>query len=167
VAAKKRASRTRKGKAESTTDNTTTNSTDDGANQSKEDTSMAQENGKYEVKFVDELPKIARNVDSGVWVERLQPLRDNPGKWAQIYATEPGKSPHAQVNNLKGGNAAGINPDDYEFKGRSVATGETDEDGKPVKQGLVFARLLTDEQKAERDQKRAEREAKKAEKANA
>jgi hypothetical protein len=128
---------------------------------------MAESNGKHEVVFVDELPKIARNVDSGVWVERLKPLRDNPGKWAQIYVTEPGKAPHAQVNNLKGGNAAGINPDDYEFKGRSVATGETDEEGNAIKQGVVFGRFLTDEQKVERDKEKAEKAQRKEAKAKA
>lgn len=121
------------------------------------------DDNKFEVKFVEELPKISRKSESGVWVERLAPLRENPGLWAQIYGPTKG-SPHAQVNNLRGGSAAGINPDDYEFSGRQVATDETDEEGNPVKEGYVFARYLTDEQKAERDQKKAEREAKKAEK---
>ena len=136
------------------------------------------------IEFVDELPKIERSVESGVWVKRLEPLRDNPGRWAKVYG--PTNSPHALVNNLRSGNAAGINADEYQFAGRTQATGRTveqpvkgdpaegddvdengyllDEDGNVVteevaeKEGFVFAKFLTDAERAERDAKRAEAE---------
>lgn len=133
------------------------------------------------IEFVDELPKIERSVESGVWVERLKPLRERPGQWARVYG--PTNSPHALVNNLRSGNAAGIKADEYQFAGRTISTGRTvsqpvpgdpaedevnedghllDEDGNVVteevaeKEGYVFAKFLTDEERAERDAKRAE-----------
>lgn len=137
------------------------------------------------IEFVDELPKIERSVESGVWVERLKPLRDNPGRWAKVYG--PTNSPHALVNNLRSGSAAGINADEFQFAGRTISTGRTvtepvkgdpedgdpvneeghllDEDGNvvtedvPEKHGFVYAKFLTDEERAERDAKRAERNA--------
>lgn len=138
-----------------------------------------------EIEFVDELPKIERSVESGVWVKRLSILRENPGRWAKVYG--PTNSPHALVNNLRSGNAAGVNPDEFTFAGRTHSTGNTveqpvkgdpaegeevDEDGNlldddgnvvteevPEKEGYVYAMFLTPEQRAERDAKRAEKEA--------
>lgn len=99
------------------------------------------------IEFVDELPKISRDTgDGGVWIERLRPLTENAGRWARVYG--PVKNPHPLVNNLKRGNAKGIDPTEFEFAGRSV-------DGK----GYVFAMYLTDEQKQERANAEAEAEA--------
>lgn len=129
-----------------------------------------------EIEFVDELPKATRNVTSGVWVERLAPLRERPDQWAKVFG--PTNSPHAIVSNLKNGGAAGIVPDDFEFAGRNLPTGNmvteavTDEDGNetgetrevPEVEGYVYARFLSEQGKAERDQREAERAAKRAEK---
>lgn len=136
-----------------------------------------------EIEFVDELPKIERSVESGVWVKRLAALRERPGQWARVYG--PTNSPHALVNNLRSGNAAGINPEEFQFAGRTISTGNmvtqnvqgdpaegepTDEDGNlldddgnvvteevPEKEGYVYAKFLTSDERAERDAKRAER----------
>lgn len=113
-----------------------------------------------EIEFVDELPRISRTVESGVWVERLAPLKDNQGKWARVYG--PTANPHALVNNLRSGSAAGIDPDEFSFAGRNLPTGEEDEDGEPVTEGYVFARFDTPEQREERERKQAERAAKRA-----
>ena len=145
----------------------------------------ATETVDTEIEFVDELPKIERSVESGVWVKRLAVLREHPGQWARVYG--PTNSPHALVNNLRSGNAAGINPDEFQFAGRTISTGNTvtqpvqgdpddgepvDEDGNllddegnivteevPEKDGYVYAKFLTDEERAERDAKRAEKAA--------
>lgn len=107
---------------------------------------------------LDDLPKITRGGDeSGVWVDRLEPAIDNEGKWVAVFG--PVDNPHPTVNNLRRGAAAGVTPDDYEFAGRTFEVedpenpGEplVDDEGEPVREGYVFARKLTDEQKAERD----------------
>lgn len=140
---------------------------------------MSATDTAVEIEFLDELPKIERSVESGVWVSRLAPLRDNPGRWAKVYG--PTNSPHALVNNLRSGSAAGINPDEFQFAGRMISTGNTvtqpvkgdpetddvnedghvvDEDGNVVleevaeKEGYVYAKFLTDAERAERDAKR-------------
>lgn len=113
-----------------------------------------------EIEFVDELPRISRTVEAGVWVERLAPLKDNEGRWARVYG--PTANPHALVNNLRSGSAAGIDPDEFSFAGRNLPTGEEDEDGEPVTEGYVFARFDTPEQRQEREQKQRERAAKRA-----
>ena len=126
-----------------------------------------------EIEFVDELPKIDRKRESGVWVERLEPLRDNVMRWAKVYG--PTKNPHAVIANVTNG-AAGVDDIDwFEFAGRTFETEETEvnEEGEevPVREGYVFARYMDDERKVERDQelaeKRAKRDAREAEKANA
>lgn len=119
-----------------------------------------------EITFVDELPTIERTVTSGVWVERLAPLRENPGKWARVYG--PTNSPHALVNNLRTGNAAGVNGDEFQFAGRMLGTGKMvdvlDDEGNPtgaqeeVKEGYVYAKFLTAEERKERDKERRARE---------
>lgn len=111
-------------------------------------TDVLQDTETTDIEFLDELPKIHRKVESGVWVKRLQPLRDNPGKWAKVYG--PTNSPHALVNNLRGGSAAGIDADEFQFAGRMLPTGETDEDGNPTKAGFVFAKFLTEDEREAR-----------------
>ena len=101
--------------------------------------------------FVSDVPNVTRKSDGGEWAKRLEFLSEAPGQWAVVHKTGD-KVPHPTVNTLRQGRAAGVDPDDYEFVGRTIE-GE----------GHVFARLLTDEQKAERDAKAAE----KAEKADA
>ena len=103
-----------------------------------------------EIEFVDELPKIHRKVEGGVWVERLEPLRNHPGRWAKVYG--PTKNPHALVNNLRSGSAAGIDGDEFQFSGRMLPN----EDGEKV--GYVFAKFLTPEERAERAEGGAEDE---------
>lgn len=117
-----------------------------------------------EIKFVDELPRISRTVESGVWVERLAPLYDHQGQWAQVYG--PTNNPHAVINNLRSGNAAGVEADDFSFAGRVLGTSvevdsETGEE-KEVNEGYVFARYDTDEQRAERIAKQRQRAEKRA-----
>jgi len=111
---------------------------------------------------LDDLPKITRGGDeSGVWVDRLEPAISNPGKWVAVHG--PVDNPHPTVNNLRRGAAAGVSPDDYEFAGRTFEVEDPDnegeplldEEGEPVREGYVFARLLTEEQKAERDAEEA------------
>lgn len=86
----------------------------------------------------EEPPKIERTHDSeGVWVKRLEPLKEHPGKWARVYG--PLKNPAPVVTNLNSGKAKGINPGEWHFAGRKV-------DG----QGYLFAIYLTDEQRAEK-----------------
>lgn len=122
-----------------------------------------------DVEFVDELPTIERKRESGVWGERLEPLRENVMRWAKVYG--PTKNPHAVIANVTSGNAAGV-PDLewFEFAGRTQPTGNTvqNEEGEDVeeREGYVFARFMDPERKAERDEeleekrrKRAEREA--------
>lgn len=147
---------------------------------------MATDNGsnKDELVFTDEmfdesrlgedgLPKIERRVEHGVWVKRLKPLHDNPGRWAKVYG--PCKAPHGTVSTLNRGEAAGVDPSLYEFAGRNIVrtdeNGEAieeqvlDEDGNPtgetevVKDGFVFARFLTPEQREAKAQAEAEAEA--------
>jgi hypothetical protein len=116
-----------------------------------------------DVVFVDELPKISRNVESGVWVERLAPLEDNVGKWAQVYGPTP--NPHAVINNLRSGNAAGVEAEKYSFAGRILDTvTELNDEGEEVevKQGYVYARLDTPEQAEERIAKQRQRAEKRA-----
>jgi hypothetical protein len=119
------------------------------------------------VEFVDELPTIKRGGrESGVWAERLEPLRDNPMRWAKVYG--PTKNPHAVIANVQNGSVAGVpDAERFEFAGRTLLTGETDEEGNEVREGYVFARLMDEERQAEREQeiaeKRAKREARKAE----
>ena len=136
-------------------------------NNNKKDKKMS------EIEFVDELPKIDRKRESGVWVERLEPLRDNVMRWAKVYG--PTKNPHAVIANVTNG-AAGVDDIDwFEFAGRTFESEETelDEDGNevPVREGYVFARYMDEDRKDERDQeladKRAKRESREAEKANA
>jgi hypothetical protein len=117
---------------------------------------------------LEELPKITRGGDeSGVWVDRLEPAIENPGKWVAVFG--PVDNPHPTVNNLRRGAAAGVVPNDYEFAGRTFEVADEDgdplldDDGEPIREGYVFARLLTDEQKAERDAKAAEAESEVAE----
>ncbi|MCA1807333.1 MAG: hypothetical protein LC687_05735 [Actinobacteria bacterium] len=114
-----------------------------------------------EIEFVDELPTIQRaHRESGVWVERLEPLRDRPMAWAKVYG--PTKNPHAVIANVTGGNVAGLDDADwFEFAGRTLGT-EQDEDGNDVPQGYVFARLMDAERKEERDAELAEKRAKRA-----
>lgn len=111
------------------------------------------------IEFVDELPSIHRTRDGGVWVDRLEPLKDHQGQWAKVYG--PTKNPHALVNNLRQGSAAGIDPSEYTFAGRMLPAGDDvpedkQEDGKT---GYVFARFDTPDQRAEREAKEAERAA--------
>lgn len=126
------------------------------SNMSSTDTEALADTAVAEIEFVDELPKIHRQVDGGVWVDRLAPLRERPGSWAKVYG--PTKNPHALVNNLRSGSAAGIDPDEFGFSGRMLpAPDDVDEDKvEDGKTGYVFAKFLTDEERAERD---AEREA--------
>ena len=114
--------------------------------------------------FVDELPTVKRKGREGsrVWADRLEPLKDFPGKWAQVYGPTP--NPHALINNVRQG-AAGVDPDEYSFSGRVLDTvTEVDEEGneKEVKQGYVFARFDTPEQRAEREEKQRIRAEKRA-----
>ena len=115
-----------------------------------------------EIEFVDELPTIQRGTrESGVWAERLEPLRDRPMAWAKVYG--PTKNPHAVIANVQNGSVAGVEDADwFEFAGRTLGV-EEDEDGNEVPQGYVFARMMDEDRKAERDlelaEKRAKREA--------
>jgi hypothetical protein len=124
----------------------------------QEKSKMADE---FEIEFVDELPKISRNVESGVWAKRLAPLEDHVGQWAKVYG--PTNNPHAVINNIRSGNAAGVDQERYSFSGRVLGTHtEVDEEtGEEVevKEGYVFARLDTPEQREEREAKQAERKA--------
>jgi len=127
------------------------------------------------IEFVDELPTIQRGTrDSGVWAERLEPLREDANlmRWAKVYG--PTKNPHAVIANVQNGSVAGV-PDSewFEFAGRTLGT-ETEVDPETgeeveVPQGYVFARRMNEERKAERDKELAEKRAKrsKAEKAKA
>jgi hypothetical protein len=116
-----------------------------------------------ELEFVDELPKIQRNVQSGVWVERLEPLREHQGKWAKVYG--PTKNPHAVVANLRSGLAAGVDASEFSLAARTQPTGQTDEEGNEVREGYVFARFDTPEQRKEREAEEAKRKASRAKKA--
>ena len=129
-----------------------------------------------EIEFVDELPTIERKREggTGVWAERLEPLRDNVMKWGKVFG--PTKNPHAVIANVTNGNVAGVPDVDYfEFAGRTFETGEVeeDEDGNetPVREGWVFARYMDEnryeERQAELAEKRAKREAREAAKASA
>lgn len=51
-----------------------------------------------------------------VWLKRLAPFRDNPGKWGAL----PGSWPMNTPGYLRSGKAYGINPEHYEFTGRSI-----------------------------------------------
>lgn len=121
------------------------------------------------VEFVDELPTIKRSGrESGVWAERLEPLREpeNLMRWAKVYG--PTKNPHAVIANVQNGSVAGVpDAERFEFAGRTLPTGEVDEDGNEVREGYVFARLMDEDRQAEREQelaeKRAKREARQAE----
>ena len=109
-----------------------------------------------EIVFVDELPKIERQHESGVWAKRLAQLRERPDTWARVFG--PTNSPHAQISNIRNGLAAGVDPDEFDFAGRMVTTDEVDEDGKPVKEGYVFAKYVSDEnERAELKRAREER----------
>lgn len=118
---------------------------------------MANGNGEMEIEFLDEgLPTIQREGrESGVWVERLDPVKGRPGTWAKVYG--PVNNPHPVVNNLRRGNAAGIDPSEWDFAGRTFPVTDedgnvkVDEDGEEIRQGFVYAMFLTDEQRAERD----------------
>lgn len=112
-----------------------------------------------EIEFVDELPTIQRGTrDSGVWGERLEPLRDRPMAWAKVYG--PTKNPHAVIANVANGSVAGVEDADwFEFAGRTLGV-EEDEDGNEVPQGYVFARMMDEERKLERDAELAEKRAK-------
>lgn len=123
--------------------------------------------GAGTIEFVDELPKVSRTREGGgKWAERLEPLVDNQGKWAKVFGPTP--NPHATVNNLRSGNVAtgDIDPDDFSFAGRILGEHEEEnEEGETVvvKEGYVFARYDTPEQRAEREEaqrKRAEARAK-------
>jgi len=108
-----------------------------------------------EIEFVDELPKIDRKRESGVWAERLSPLRDNPMRWAKVYG--PTRNPHAVIANVANGTVSGVeDADRFEFRGRTEATGETTTNRKgeevEVREGYVFARYMDDERYAERQQ---------------
>lgn len=120
------------------------------------------------IEFVDELPTIQRaSRDSGVWAERLEPLREeaNLMRWAKVYG--PTKNPHAVIANVQNGSVAGV-PDVewFEFAGRTLGT-EQDEEGNEVPQGYVFARRMNEERKAERDKELKEKRAKRAKAAKA
>lgn len=105
-----------------------------------------------EIEFVDELPKIERRVESGAWVKRLEGLDQRPNTWAKVYES---KNPHALVNNLNQGNAAGVDPEQYEFKGRTHRDPETGETT-----GYVFARYLEGDERERVNAERNERSAK-------
>jgi hypothetical protein len=145
------AKRARRGKQTQTATTETVEATTTETDNTEETTMSATETtDDLGIEFVDELPKVQRKVESGVWVKRLNPLREQPGRWARVFG--PTNAPHAQINNLRSGSAAGVNPDEFEFKGRMLLT----EDGE--KQGYVFARYIEDE--AERQairEQRAER----------
>lgn len=114
-----------------------------------------------QIEFVDELPTIQRGTrETGVWAERLEPLRERPMAWAKVYG--PTKNPHAVIANVTNGSVAGV-PDVewFEFAGRTLGT-EVDEDGNEVPQGYVFARLMNEERKAEREAELAEKRARRA-----
>ena len=129
------------------------------------------------IEFVDELPTIQRGTrESGVWAERLEPLRERPMQWAKVFG--PTRNPHAVIANVQNGSVAGlVDADWFEFAGRTlgveVETSTDPETGEEtqteIPQGYVFARLMNEERKAERDaelaEKRAKREAAKAAKA--
>lgn len=113
------------------------------------------------VEFVDELPTIQRGArDGGVWADRLAPLRDNPMKWAKVFG--PTKNPHAVIANVQNGVSGVDDVENFEFAGRTLGT-EKDEEGNEVPQGYVFARLMDEERKAERQKELAEKRAKAAE----
>lgn len=112
-----------------------------------------------QIEFVDELPTIQRGTrESGVWAERLEPLRERPMAWAKVFG--PTKNPHAVIANVANGSVAGVpDADWFEFAGRTLGV-ETDDEGNEVPQGYVFARLMDEERKAERDAELAEKRAK-------
>jgi hypothetical protein len=124
-----------------------------------------------ELKFVDEIPKARRGSASGgpsVWAERLKPLLDHQGRVAEVYG--PTNNPHATINNIRQQEDRlredGVDLKDFTLSGRVLGTEvTTDEEGneKEVKQGFVYARFDTPEQRQEREQKEAKRaEARKA-----
>ena len=137
---------------------------DNQTNTNAKDSNMTQEITAPE--FVDELPTVKRKGrESGVWKERLEPLYDHQGQWAKVYG--PTNNPHAVINNVRQGNAAGIDADEFSFAGRILGTDtvvdeETGEE-KEVKEGYVYARYDTDKQRAEREEKQAKRAAARAE----
>lgn len=89
-----------------------------------------------EIEFVDALPTVQRGGRTGgVWGERLEPLRENPGKWALVYRTT---APHAMVANLSGGKVQGFDPDEFQFAGRVVGTKEVEVDVKDEDTGEVI-----------------------------
>ena len=141
---------------EAPVENTNTETEDTMSDTENTTTPDAGEVPAEEIIFFDELPKAQRaSRDNGVWVERLKPVRENQGKFGLVYKTGD-KSPHAVVNNLRQGNAAGIDPAEWTFSARVDKT----------QGGLVFARFDTPEQRAEREAEQAKRrEAREAAKA--
>jgi len=137
---------------------------DNQTNTKTKDKTMAQEIEAPE--FVDELPTVKRKGrESGVWKERLEPLYERQGEWAKVYG--PTNNPHAVINNVRQGNAAGIDAEDFSFAGRILDTiTEVDEETgeeKEVKEGYVYARYDTPDQRVEREEKQAKRAAARAE----
>lgn len=133
-------------------------------------TTEAVETDAGTIEFVDELPKVSRQREGGgKWAEKLEPLVENQGKWAKVFG--PTSNPHATVNNLRSGNVAtgDLDMDEFSFAGRILGTHtelEEDEDGNEVevevKEGYVFARYDTPEQRAEREEAQAKRAAARA-----
>lgn len=122
-----------------------------------------------QIEFVDELPKVSRQREGGGrWAELLRPLYndENRGKWAKLDG--PTNNPHATVNNLRSGNVAtgDIDVKDFTFAGRILGTHtevdtETGEEVE-VKEGYIFGRYDTPEQREEREEQQAKRAAARA-----
>ena len=57
-------------------------------------------NAGFRIRFVDELP-LPQASGRGVWLERLQPLTEQPGRWAQVYQATTPRRANGLVQNLK------------------------------------------------------------------
>lgn len=68
--------------------------------------------------IVWEKPPSQQRQRKGVWVERLQPLMENPGEWARVYEGSLGTA-RSTSNSLRSGKTQ-IPDGDWEFVSRKI-----------------------------------------------
>lgn len=56
--------------------------------------------GEFRIRFVDQLP-LPTASGRGAWLERLQPLTEQRGRWAQVYEATTPRRANGLVQNLK------------------------------------------------------------------
>ena len=74
-----------------------------------------------EIEFKDP-PLGVNGANQGIWIERLDPLIDHPGRWAVVHRTQTANAAYAAAAALRAGRLAAP-PGRWTFRGATDGTG--------------------------------------------